>query len=326
MKASLSPPERAALCAALLFLALAGQPAMAQTASVSLAELDRQIELCRQRLDPRSDVGFARINARCPALVRTLRRGPWSAWLPQSWNEAGNDLSIDGVAQFAAIVQREAGAATVRAAPHPGSLYQLGERFRAANDEPSNLWTRFARWLRGYGEAGGAGDAIAPAWLRQLLGRQWPAPSMLRLVVVLLLSLVVALVLRGAYEEIRDARARRVRAVAQRDQHPPLPPPAVLSRSDIELAPYHERPALMVRLVLQCLQPRLRAGPAGALTLAELQARFGGMDATIAREFAKLSEVALRARYAAAIPEVQEIAAALASGDRVMGALAQTNA
>src|SRR5438034_3439573 len=65
------------------------------------------IDSCLRHLDPELDIGYDRIAARCPDLVKQLDHGPWAPWLPRGWKEPGNDLSAGSLKEFRELVSRE---------------------------------------------------------------------------------------------------------------------------------------------------------------------------------------------------------------------------
>src|SRR5919197_859234 len=65
---------------------------------------------CLAHLDPELDIGYDRIAARCPELVKQLDHGAWAPWLPRGWKESGNDLSAGGLKELRDLVGREDGA------------------------------------------------------------------------------------------------------------------------------------------------------------------------------------------------------------------------
>src|SRR5260370_22333931 len=77
------------------------------------------INTCVSRLDPQLDIGYDRIAARCPDLMRQLDGGAWAPWLPRGWQEAGNDLSAGGLREFRQLVDRESGAGDMTATVSP---------------------------------------------------------------------------------------------------------------------------------------------------------------------------------------------------------------
>ena len=59
------------------------------------------------RLNPDIDIGYDRVAARCPALVRRVSESGVSAWLPRDWQRPGNDLSAGGLRELRQLLARE---------------------------------------------------------------------------------------------------------------------------------------------------------------------------------------------------------------------------
>src|SRR5579859_7001502 len=59
-------------------------------AAVAAAPDVPNIDGCLGRLDPELDIGYDRIAARCPELVKQLEQGDWAPWLPGGWKDPGN--------------------------------------------------------------------------------------------------------------------------------------------------------------------------------------------------------------------------------------------
>ena len=73
-----------AFCATLLLAV--GLPAAAANAPSRDPALEA-LEACRARLDERNDVGLARIEKRCPDLMRVLQSASWGNLLPRDMRE-----------------------------------------------------------------------------------------------------------------------------------------------------------------------------------------------------------------------------------------------
>src|SRR5262249_22447661 len=67
---------------------------------VPVSQAIPNIDACVARLDPQLDIGYDRIAARCPDLMRQLETGAWAPWLPRGWKEPGNDLSVGSLKEF----------------------------------------------------------------------------------------------------------------------------------------------------------------------------------------------------------------------------------
>src|SRR5271156_3990679 len=77
------------------------------TSADTLGGVLQAIDACVLRLNPDVDIGYDRVAARCPALVRRVNEGGVSAWLPRGWQRAGNDLSAAGLRELRQSLARE---------------------------------------------------------------------------------------------------------------------------------------------------------------------------------------------------------------------------
>src|ERR1700754_1566915 len=88
-------------------LSALGLCALVSAGQLRAAEGVPDIDACVARLDPQLDIGYDRIAARCPDLMRQLETGAWAPWLPRGWKEPGNDLSAGSLKEFRELVARE---------------------------------------------------------------------------------------------------------------------------------------------------------------------------------------------------------------------------
>src|SRR4051812_45744955 len=87
--------------------AVASAPGHALTAPHAPGDAMVNIDACVARLEPQLDIGYDRIAARCPDLMRELEAGAWAPWLPRGWKESGNDLSAGSLKELRELVTRE---------------------------------------------------------------------------------------------------------------------------------------------------------------------------------------------------------------------------
>ena len=110
------------------------------------------IDSCVLKLNSDIDIGYDRVVARCPTLVRRLDESGLSVWLPRDWRRPGNDLSAGGLRELREFVSREltvGGEARGRdrapgVARVPGILASLTR----SDDEHGGWWARAKVWLR----------------------------------------------------------------------------------------------------------------------------------------------------------------------------------
>src|ERR1700757_2931061 len=94
-------------------------------AAVAAAPDVPNIDGCLGRLDPELDIGYDRIAARCPELVKQLEQGDWAPWLPRGWKDPGNDLSAGSLREFRDLVIREDAAGVTGRGPDVRGLKSM---------------------------------------------------------------------------------------------------------------------------------------------------------------------------------------------------------
>jgi hypothetical protein len=280
--------------------------------------LDAAIETCRQRADPELDIGYARIAARCPQVVRMLESGEWRAWLPPAWREAGNDLSIGGLEELAVLIEREQARGHTGRRPGTAALREIITGLGAARAERTGFWGRFRRWLDDtfmQPTEQDSGD-----WLERLLGREPLSARIIATITYAALALVVALTLLIIVNELRAAGVFRRRARSKARTLPADTPEArTVTWREIERAPQAERPALLLRLVIERLGHTGRLPAAASLTVGELEMRAALPDPEDRARLGELARAAERARFAASPAPPAVIERALESGRTLLG-------
>jgi hypothetical protein len=278
------------------------------------------IDSCIARLDPQLDIGYDRISARCPELARQLEGGAWAPWLPQGWKEPGNDFSAGGLRELSALVAREtaARAPVATSAPDVSHLQPILTALAKSRTETS--WSRFESWLRSILER--REQPTDESWLSRMVSQVGIPQSVIRLItygalgaIVLLAGLVVVNEARTAGlfpKRRREARrARELAAVGARE----------MGWSDIQQAPFADRPRLLLELIVRRLSERGFLPPAGALTVREMT-RIARL--TEAEDRSRLTDLALaaeRVRYSAAEPQSGGLNAPIARGRELLDRL-----
>lgn len=295
---------------ALLALVLAGA-----AAPLPAADPLAVIDACVHRLDPARDVGYARIAERCPELAPSLKGSAYAPWLPPDWNQKDNKLSVGGLLELRTLLSR-APAPAVRT-PQVARLAPFLAQLRSQAAEHRTWWTRFKDWLRDVlssrGEKGEAG------WLERLVGQVSPPQAIVRLIVWG--SLLVLLALAGGIvvNELRLAgllRARRVRSGAAEATAAQEP----LTLAALTHAGAHDRPRLLLELILRQLTAQRRLPPARALTVRELQ-RAAQLPEAARAPLAELAAACEQLRFGAQEPPPAALAAVTAEGVELLRVL-----
>jgi hypothetical protein len=284
-------------CAALLAGVLAA-PLSAAEPPTDTAAMRIAIETCRPRIDAQVDVGYARIAARCPELVRVLASGEWEDWLPRSWREPGNDLSIRGLEELAILIERERSREPTGRRPGTAKLHAVLDRLEATQAQSRGPWERFRHWLESaFSQTADDGDSTR---LERLLERTTPSQLVIETATYLAIGLIVALAVSIVVNEvlaIAGLRRSRTRNMASRRVAMSTDEP--LTWRHVEEAQPRDRPALLLRLVFERLAQTGRLpGAAAGLTLREVQELVSFADAMDRARLAELSAAAEHVRYA----------------------------
>jgi hypothetical protein len=299
---------------ALLFLLAALPDALAGDAVSA-------IDACIRELDPALDVGYQRIAARCPDLAPSLAASSAAASLPAGWNQSGNQLSADGLAELRTLLTR----GLTSAVPlHPLRLERVGPLLaQLARDGPAHggWWTRFKSWLRGLFTPRPEPQADR-GWLRWLFGEEGLSQGVLQGIVWAALAVVIALagaiivnelrvagVLRPL--RLRPASGSRVGAVTM----------ANATSQDVERAAPLQQPRLLLELIAARLAEQERLPPARALTVQELARAARLPDAADRARLQALGAACERVRFSDREIPPQALAGALAQGRELLAAL-----
>ncbi len=305
------------LAASITAVAASSQP---PTDALSSDPALRALRECRLKLPPTA-IGWPSIAPYCPGLNAQLERSPWIHWLPQSWQSARSDLSAGGLAELERLIRREVSLTPRSPTLDPQVVRAAVASLGAAAERGDGVGSRLQRWLQWWVDArqrdaapGGSG------WIEPLL-RQGSSTSFgWQLASYLLLLAVLGIVALIAINEWRIAGRRRLlsgsgvadAAAPVEDAEPVL--------GDVPLA---QRPAILLRRVLELMAARGLLAASGHLTSAEIVAQVS-LDQRAGRErFAALVKTAEAVRYGAELPAQSLLDASVANGGQLIEALRQ---
>jgi hypothetical protein len=278
------------------------------------------LEACAGRLDPKLDVGYPLIAARCPELGGALERSPYAAWLPEGWKEPHNQLSAAGLRALHDALVRESEAAPGTRQLHPERVRAVLERVAKPEQAQEGWWARLKRWLRELLTRPPADDG---SWWRRLLGEMSIDRAMLRVIAVVSIALLVALAVAVVINELRIAGFLRRRPATPEQGGTGGAAGGGAGLSDVERAEPSAQPALLLELIAARLAAQDRLPPARAFTVRELTRRARLPDEAGRARLAELAAVSERVRYGGgAVPEPGSFAAALRGGRELLAALA----
>lgn len=289
--------------------------------SASAAEpLRAAIRTCQTRLDAQIDVGYARIASRCPELVRLLASSEWQEWLPRSWREAGNDLSVGGLEELATLIERERAREPTGRRPGTAKLHEVLEGLESAQARRGGPWERVRQWLETVLER--APDDEPSGWLERLLRRGPVSQIVIETITYIAVALVVALAALVVANELRVAGAfRRRRSGGERPVTIERRAVPRVTRRQIEQASLQERPGLLLRLIFERLAQAGRLPRAATLTVREAQALAALPDASDRERLAELSAAAEHVRYAAVPASAGLLSRAVDAGAALLATL-----
>lgn len=294
----------------LIACALAGGTAWATAALPDVAP-------CVSRLDPELDIGYDRVAARCPELVKQLDRGAWAPWLPRDWKEPGNDLSAGSLKEFREVVTRETATTLSGRSPDVSALQAVLTGLEAK--EPAGWWSRFKSWLRSILEA--REQAPEESWFARMVAHVGVPQSLRQLMAYGALAAVVVLAAVIVFNELRAAGLLGQAPARQRRRLPAQPPARDKKWADIEHALLLDKPRLLLEILVKRLSELGYLPPAGALTARELT-RVARLPEPGDRT--RLEELAIAAetvRYAAREPEAAALEGSIERGRELLSRL-----
>ena len=259
------------------------------------------VDACVARLDPQLDIGYERISARCPELMRQLEAGAWAPWLPRGWKESGNDLSAGGLKEFRELVARESGARDppAMAAPDVRNLQSILTALADSQNETG--WSRFKSWLRSILER--REQPTDESWFARMVSQAGLSQSVIRLISYGALAVVVVLAGIIVVNEAQTAGLLSRRRAAARQRAQTVDDSSGVGWSAIEQSPLLDRPRLLLELIVRRLGARGFLPPAGALTVRELTGAARLPDVDDRARLAELAFAAERVRYSPVGPD-----------------------
>lgn len=275
------------------------------------------IDECVARLDPQLDIGYDRIAARCPELMKQLETGAWAPWLPRGWKEAGNDLSVGSLKEFRELVDRESSRRETNPTAVP-NVHALQPILTALADGHSETgWSRFKSWLRSVLER--REQPTDESWFNRMVSHVGISQSVIRLVTYAALGAVVVLAGIIVINELRTAGLFGSRIGLGRKRSPQSARRVVgAGWSDIEQAALRDRPRMLLELIVRRLSDRGALPPSGALTVRELTQAVQLPEADDRSRLAQVALAAERVRYSSSELEPAPLDAAIARGRELL--------
>ena len=276
-------------------------------------EAAQVIDECLAKLDPGADIGYARVEARCPDLPGALSQSPVAAWLPADWNRPDNQLSAAGLAELRVLLTQPPIRAQ-RPAPRVDTVAALLATFVQSERTNSSWWDRFRQWLRGILATRPDPDE---SWLQRLLVKVFTSNAA-DTIVWTSLALVVALALGIIFNELRLAGVIGRGGRGRRTERTPTA--AATGLEQIARATPAEQARMLLEFIARRLAEQQRLPPARALTTRELTQRARLPEAERA-SLAELASVCERVRFSGREVPGASLAAAIVRGKSLLAAL-----
>jgi hypothetical protein len=278
-----------------------------------------EVSQCVGRLDPAADIGYDRVAARCPDLMRTIEQAGWAAWLPRGWQDPNNDLSAGSLTELRELVRSEGAATPKGHGPEVGQLRNVLASM-GVDAGSDGAWSRFKRWVRSILES--RQEPEEEGWFAKMVSHAGLTQSIIDLVVYATLGVVVVLAGIIVANELRSAGLLRSRQRTARVSAEISGSDANLAAwDDVERAPLSERPRLLLGLILRRLTEQGSLPPPRGLTVRELTrvARLSESD-----DRNRLSDLALtaeRVRYSVQSVAEENLEQPLARGKELLDRL-----
>ncbi|MBS0378095.1 MAG: DUF4129 domain-containing protein [Proteobacteria bacterium] len=271
---------------------------------------------CLARLDPVSDVGLARIEARCPGLTAALEGGSAARLLPKGWKEPDSQLGAPALRQLREVLVREQDPAPVRhAAPDVTHVADIVGALKATAAD--GWWQRFKGWLR---------QLFSPdredadgGWMEKLLEQLGRSQNVARIIVWSTLAGLVALAVIVVLKELRVAGVLGGALPPLRQAAPGAATDGtVLTLAQVEAAEPSAQPGLLLELIAARLIALGRLPPARALTARELLRRAQLPEEPVRTPLENLTGVYERVRFSDQPLPAASLASAVAGGRAVL--------
>jgi hypothetical protein len=289
-----------------ILCSLAASAAWSQTPARAPLDAIRECEASAEE----DALGLDDLDTECPGLRAALDEIGASDWLSRTQRD---ELSPHGLADFVQLTERYRVPPGAHR-PDPADLAPILDSLDEARDQqPRGLLDRLKGWMRSLLER----QADSGSWLAEWLEDFELSGGVTLAIVYGLAALVVISALGIVFNELRVARAfggkssRRLTHVAAALAGGRAAAPTL---ADIESAPMHERPSLLLRLVVASLIGTGRLTVERSLTHRELVARARLDDASQRDNLARLASTAEQIMYSGSAPAAGDVDRAIEAG------------
>ncbi len=279
--------------AAWLSLLIAGGAYAADDAAL------RVVEACAARLDPRVDIGYERIQRRCPELSRALANAPWRELLPRDLPERRDEVSAASLRALVVLVREAGEDGESRPPPEPETLAPVLAALGEQGQQGATRWERLKRWFKQKLESR---EDDEQGWLDEWRRELQTSEGIARALTYVGYALVATLVLFVIAAELRAAGLLSARRRAAERAAPESPWRRRLALADVAAAPLADRPGMLLRLLGESLTRAHRLPASEGLTATAI-ARRAELEETADRAgLERVASVAEQVRYAPQAP------------------------
>ena len=296
---ALPPPLSLAACALFAGPLFAAPPLAGPVSTIQI------LEDCLARLAPgatpgtKAPSGIGELRLICPDLEHAIVDSGLSDQLPEHWQERFNRSAIADLSWQLHRYQSR----SPSAAPRVPTLYQVAHTLNQPQPR-HGWWQDFKDWLR---QLLLTRTSAAPSFLNRWWSQLSPSQLLMRSMLYGLLGAIIVMALWIVRRELQAARAgagAAKRALQRSAQLPPAAAATTPALADIDRAALRERPALLLRLLVQALLQSGRLSGERSLTHRELGVRGAFDDPEQQLRFLRISLLAERLLYGASVAAV----------------------
>jgi hypothetical protein len=252
---------------------------------------------------PKAPSGIGELRLICPDLEHAIVDSDLRDQLPENWQER---LNRSAIADLSWQLHRYQ-ARSLSAVPRVPTLYQVAHDLNQPQPRHSS-WQDFKDWLRQLLLTRAGAD---PSLLNRWWSRLSVPPVLMRSILYGLIGAIIVMALWIVRRELQAARAGA--GAARRRLQRSLQPPSAAGATapgvaEIDQAALRERPALLLRLLVQALLQSGRLRSERSLTHRELGVRSAFDNPEQQLRFVRISLLAERLLYGAGVAAVSAAA------------------
>jgi len=297
-------------------------PATAGNGAAAPAPLE-VIESCSRAEDAEDAIGVNELEPFCPGIEHALVQFGYAPFISESQL---NGLSTYSLVDLQHLAERYTGAGAVAALPDVARLDSILHSIEEpVHVESPGLLERFKRWLR---DILGRQQAEPGSWLNRWLPEFHVPQSVTTVLTYSLVVLVLALAIAVVINELRaNGVLKRDKAARSGAVGPTGGSAAIAALQSLDTAPLHERPSILLRMLVTTLVKSGRLRTERSLTHREL-ASGASLDEQSQREvFQRVAALGERTLYGGQDvpePEIESVIAAGRSLDSQLRAAAES--